>query len=120
MNVEKMVGAIQKTLDDAAEKAAFFGCHLNQVSQINRVICVNYGMPEWLRGKPKFNDLPRCLNPNITPYYVPPGLVTDTQIAERVIWIVENLQHGWSLGVYGYGFMDESEAAHFKMRWSLG
>lgn len=108
-----------KTVLDAAKNMTkFFGCDLSKVSPINRLLALN-GSPDWLRGRPKFTDLPRALPASREGMFrVKMPLISDREIAQRIYWIVENLEGNWSIDEKGFGFIIEAEALYFRLYWS--
>lgn len=93
----------------------FFGVETTKVNYLVLHIFLAGNPPEWLRGRPTLVDLPRfSLNcPHSVATYR-----TDTMrvYGDKIVWIVENLNGGWSLNNrQGWCFEDELEAIHFKL-----
>jgi len=95
----------------------FFGCGSHKVNPILLRIGMREDRPEWLRHRPKLQQLPRW-TPN-GEHLVPTSKRTTVPlVAERLIWIVDELQGGWCLTTEGFIFEDAREAVHFKLMWS--
>lgn len=103
--------------NETEELLAFFGCSVNQIDPMNyRLFFID--KPEWLRGKPRYNDLPR----NMGSCYgaieiVPFTLLVDRDIIKRLHWIIDTLHGGWALDESGFGFELKEEAAFFRLRF---
>jgi hypothetical protein len=103
-------------LDYAQGIAEFFGCYLHHVNRILLTIGMNENRPEWLRLRPKLPDLPRW-DMNATHLSRLSKRIKVPEIGERIIWVVEELQCGWTLTTEGFVFEDVRESLYFKLRW---
>ena len=100
----------------------FFGRPLGQVNQIMlRIAKLDQPRPDWLRGKGKLNELPRYeVQLETCPNIVKPLArnIKAIEVAERVAWIVDDLNYGWALAPDGFHFESDKDALMFKLRWS--
>lgn len=95
----------------------FFGCGSNKVNPILLRMSMREDRPEWLRHRPKLQQLPRWKKgcESVVPAS---KRITPPQVAERLRWIVEELELGWCMTTEGFCFEDDREAVHFKLMWS--
>lgn len=72
--------------------------------------------PEWLRGKPRLNMLPRYTEETKVAEWVSVSSpeTTALDISDKIVFVVENLEGGWFLGPKGFGFEIETDAILFK------
>lgn len=96
----------------------FFGCDLNQVNKSIKLMVLysDEPLPDWLRGRPQWPQLPRVTN-TIYETVEPVHMLRDREIALRARWIVEHLNKGWSLTQKGFGFECPDEALLYHLRW---
>lgn len=109
-----------RSFEDARTVVEFFNCNLKQVNYFLLRIVVNLNYrPDWLRRRKSLNELPRWEEVSDTKKtFVSAQTNNQTEICERIVWVVENLQSPWVLNSEGFGFTDPNEALHFKLRWA--
>lgn len=95
----------------------FFGCGSHKVNPILLRMGLRKDRPEWLRHRPKLHQLPRWKAGCETVVFAPKR-ITVPQVAERLVWIVEELQGAWCMTTDGFCFEDDREGVHFKLMWS--
>lgn len=103
-------------LDFAYSLVDFFGCRLDSVNPILLRLGLKNDRPEWLRLRPKLVDLPRWgAGEHIIPIT---SRITPSEVAERLVWVVEELEGEWYMTPKGFHFADVKECVHFKLRWT--
>ena len=122
MMAEQTIASIWQETKELCE---FFGQPLGQVNQIMiRIAKLDRPRPDWLQGKGRLEQLPRYIRCKDTP---PPGFhnikpidlkIKTLAVAERVAWIVEELNYKWTLLPSGFWFESDKDALMFKLRWS--
>lgn len=110
---------MKKILEPLADLESFFGVRLDQVNPIVMKMALGRRHPpEWLRGVKRFQDLPRVADGPLG-HGVPWTMLTQTDAALRIIWIVENMHGAWHLGDNSmFSFADPEEATYFDLRWA--
>lgn len=112
-----MTSASKAAVLKAAKLERFFGRPLHETSNIVRMIALLESEPPgWLEGISRYADLPRVKIKD-HPHVIPCGLITQSEIARRCQWIIENLSGKWHLSEAGFCFADSNDAVHFRLRW---
>lgn len=106
-------------LRDTAKLADFFGCSLKKVDEtLIRIARLRSPPPDWLKGKAKMSALPRYSSKAAGDQCV--VALTGKGYAERLVWLVENLEHDWRSskkdGTATF-VLAETDATHFRLRW---
>ncbi len=110
--------SVERSFEEARELVEFFDCNLKQVNFFNlRIALTLQHRPDWLRGRKALKDLPRW-SESTRKTFVAVNTKNQTDICERIVWVVEDLQSPWTLNSEGFGFDDPNEALLFKLRWS--
>ena len=111
--------SLDSEFKDAMELVTFFNCNLKKVNYfLMRIAAVLGHRPDWLRGKQTLSQLPRWNDNGSEKTFIDMDKRSQTEICERLIWTIEELNGEWVLDVRGFGFADANEALHFKLRWA--
>lgn len=71
--------------------------------------------PDWLKMKPKLENLPRYQNEE---FQYPIELIENqSEIAYRIIWIVENCVGNWNIKPSYFLFDQEDDLIAYKLRF---
>jgi hypothetical protein len=98
---------------------AFFGCEPKTVNRSIRLMA-QHGprpLPPWLHRLRRLEELPRITGealPHIVPY---PLVAEPKDIAVQALWIIQSLDHAWSMTPCGFGFAEEAESLRYRLRY---
>lgn len=110
--------SVAVTLKGIAELTEFFGATLDKVDRRNLLLATHLeGRPSWLKGKTKIEQLPRYTKKTLPYVYKYRHFLRQSEVAERLFWIVESLKLGWSIKDDGIYFESKSEFMYFVYRW---
>ncbi len=102
----------------------FFGRPLHETNVLLRQIhALSDPVPEWLRGAQRLQDLPRYarIGEKVEHERIALPGVKLPGVAQRVAWVVENLNGGWRVQHTtrpAFYFLDLRDAVYYRLRWS--
>jgi len=96
----------------------FFDISINEVDHINRLIIIyTKKTPEWLRGKPKFYQIPRVSDENLNFFVKKDIFIKNEKFVERIVWIVENLEGKWNIYKEHIYFELETDVMYYTLKF---
>jgi hypothetical protein len=75
--------------------------------------------PDWLRGKTRLDDLPHFTRERLPYVFRYKNLLKQSEIAQRLNWIVENTHGKWCLADDGLYFEHDYDFHYFMWRWQV-